>query len=192
MFSYCDRQLGDFGNETMTLGALGERTLKLTSPHMKGNDVLELQRFIIDYYKKKGIQALPRWGADGDFGSELKEWLMKFQSDARVTGGADGIAGSNTFNKIAQLKSSGGSVTAQATAKSPETLPVTVQSRSTISPASQPKQLDTSKFLTAGPGKGAMSFFKTPTGMIAAGVGGLATIIGLALLIPKKGAKKKR
>jgi peptidoglycan hydrolase-like protein with peptidoglycan-binding domain len=80
------KQTGDFCEVGM--GALGSRTLK---SGMKGDDVTELQQMLIAYYAAKGIDAMPKYGADGGFGSETKTWVEKFQWDnkLKITGQAN-------------------------------------------------------------------------------------------------------
>lgn len=71
------------------------RTLKLTTPHMQGADVKELQVMLL----KLGF-ALPKYGADGDFGEETDTAVRAFQAKYAVAGGADGIVGLNTWTKL--------------------------------------------------------------------------------------------
>ena len=53
---------------------------------MKGEDVEKMQRALME----KGY-ALPRWGADGDFGPETEKALRRFQEDSGLI--ADGVFG---------------------------------------------------------------------------------------------------
>ena len=53
---------------------------------MKGEDVEKMQRALME----KGY-ALPRWGADGDFGPETETALRRFQEDSGLK--ADGVFG---------------------------------------------------------------------------------------------------
>lgn len=60
---------------------------------MKGDDVRELQKLLI----KKGY-ALPKYGADGDFGSETDKTVRRFQIDKNLK--CDGIAGQKTITAL--------------------------------------------------------------------------------------------
>ncbi len=62
-----------------------ERILKLTDPHMQGDDVKALQ-------EKLGIAA------DGSFGPSTEEALKAFQDENGLT--PDGIAGAETLEKL--------------------------------------------------------------------------------------------
>jgi N-acetylmuramoyl-L-alanine amidase len=42
--------------------------------------------------------ALPKWGMDGDFGSETRDWVKKFQREKKIT--VDGIVGPQTWGKL--------------------------------------------------------------------------------------------
>jgi peptidoglycan hydrolase-like protein with peptidoglycan-binding domain len=88
-------QLGEFEPMEITMGSLGTRTLMQGS---KGQDVLELQQVIIQFFRQRNEIALPRFGADGDFGSETREWVIRLQREMNLS--ADGIVGSSTFNAI--------------------------------------------------------------------------------------------
>ena len=59
----------------------------------KGSEVEELQQFLID----NGYD-LPRFGVDGDFGSETLAALKSFQEDNGLV--ADAIAGPKTYAVI--------------------------------------------------------------------------------------------
>ena len=55
---------------------LGARLLKLTDPHMEGDDVEMLQELLMQL----GYE-LPEYGADGDFGAETEKAVRAFQRD---------------------------------------------------------------------------------------------------------------
>ena len=69
---------------------LGTRTLRNGS---KGTDVKALQEFLLQLGYK-----LPKYGADGEFGSETETAIKAFQKKASVK--ADGIYGSDTHKAI--------------------------------------------------------------------------------------------
>ena len=69
---------------------LGDRTLKKGS---KGTDVKALQEFLMQLG-----YALPRYGADGEFGTETEAALKKLQAKAGVK--QDGIYGSDTHQVL--------------------------------------------------------------------------------------------
>lgn len=59
----------------------------------KGDDVKELQKKLMSLGYK-----LPKYGADGDFGSETDKYVRQFQVDKKLK--ADGIVGKNTCAKL--------------------------------------------------------------------------------------------
>ena len=69
---------------------LGSRTLKDGS---KGTDVKALQEFLLQLE-----YSLPKYGADGEFGSETETALKKFQKKAGIK--QDGIYGSETHQAL--------------------------------------------------------------------------------------------
>lgn len=69
------------------------RTLRLTSPHMKGNDVVECQMKLLAH----GFD-LPKYGADGDYGNECQQTVIKFQRARNLD--ADGIVGKKTWAEL--------------------------------------------------------------------------------------------
>ena len=91
----------DYGDAVFTGGAtkpdtptseytLGTRTLKRGS---KGADVKALQEFLLQLGYK-----LPKYGADGDFGSETETALKRFQARAGLA--QDGVYGSDTHKAL--------------------------------------------------------------------------------------------
>lgn len=68
---------------------LGTRQLQLTSPIMKGADVLMLQELLLQL----GYE-LPKFGADGEYGKETAAAVVRFQKDYGVI--ADGVYGADT------------------------------------------------------------------------------------------------
>ena len=60
----------------------------------KGAAVKELQRALMTW---SGF-ALPKYGMDGDFGSETRDWVKKFQRDKKIT--VDGVVGPQTWSKL--------------------------------------------------------------------------------------------
>jgi len=60
----------------------------------KGNAVKEMQRALMTW---NGF-ALPKWGMDGDFGNETRDWVKKFQREKKIT--VDGIVGPQTWGKL--------------------------------------------------------------------------------------------
>ena len=73
-----------------TICKLGDRTLRRG---MKGDDVKELQESLM----KIGY-ALPKFGADGDYGSETESAVRKFQAASDLT--VDGIYGQNSHKAL--------------------------------------------------------------------------------------------
>jgi len=89
----------DYGDGDMSLPApvedtasyaLGDRLLK---KGCKGADVMALQEELL----KLGY-ALPKYGADGKYGSETESAVRAFQTFMRLT--VDGIAGANTISTL--------------------------------------------------------------------------------------------
>lgn len=111
-------QLGNFG-EITTMGALGDKTIKVTSPHMKGDDVFQLQNLLIKYFSAKGINALPKYGADGDFGSEGREWVEKFQADKGMA--QSGQADSATISALKSAQKTGVTSVSSSAIREPST-----------------------------------------------------------------------
>lgn len=89
----------DYGDNTVFPDAreeateFGHRTLK---KGCEGSDVKSLQEALIDLGFSCG-----RYGADGEFGSATKNAVLSFQETYGLE--ADGIVGSETFDKIKQL-----------------------------------------------------------------------------------------
>lgn len=75
---------------------LGQRTLRKGS---KGTDVKELQELLmeLDY-------QLPKYGADGDYGTETQAAIKLFQTANHLT--VDGICGPNTFQVLLNFQGS--------------------------------------------------------------------------------------
>ena len=73
-----------------TVYTLGTRTLKNGS---KGTDVKAMQEFLLQLE-----YSLPKYGADGEFGSETEKALKKFQKKVGIK--QDGIYGSETHTAL--------------------------------------------------------------------------------------------
>ena len=73
----------------------GRPTLRLGS---KGNDVRELQEMLL-----QAGESLPRFGADGDFGSETLAAVRSFQRKHQLA--VDGVVGKNTWAKLIEQAS---------------------------------------------------------------------------------------
>lgn len=86
------------GEIYLDMGALGDRGLRRGN---KGNDVVELQNGLIQYFEKKGKNALPKFGADGDYGSETETWVKKFQQAVGLS--TTGVADKMTQQKLLQM-----------------------------------------------------------------------------------------
>lgn len=71
------------------------RSLRLSTPHLKGEDVYALQTALIE----AGF-ALPQFGADGDLGSETDKAIRAAQTRANLT--VDGVAGPKTQTALAE------------------------------------------------------------------------------------------
>lgn len=71
----------------------GERTLKLTEPPMRGEDVRQVQEQLIDLG-----HAVGRYGADGIFGQSTHEAVMAFQRSVGIE--VDGIVGPQTRQQL--------------------------------------------------------------------------------------------
>jgi len=72
------------------------RSLKLSTPHLKGEDVYALQTALIEI----GFE-LPQFGADGDLGDETAKAIVGAQTKFGLT--PDGVAGPKTQTAIANL-----------------------------------------------------------------------------------------
>lgn len=74
----------------------GPRLLRLADPHLQGGDVLDWQHQLVGWFERvqPGANALPRYGADGDYGDETAAYTAEFQK--RVGIAADGIVGPAT------------------------------------------------------------------------------------------------
>ena len=68
---------------------------------------MELHTYVMDWPTMKELQralmtwsgfALPKYGMDGDFGSETRDWVKKFQRDKKIT--VDGVVGPQTWSKL--------------------------------------------------------------------------------------------
>lgn len=66
---------------------------RLLKKGCKGDDVKELQKKLMSLGYK-----LPKYGADGDFGSETDKYVRQFQVDKKLK--ADGIVGKDTCAKL--------------------------------------------------------------------------------------------
>lgn len=82
---------------------------------MGGNAVRRLQSALINWNE----DALPEWGADGDYGAETEEWVTKYQAAADLpeTGVSDGVTTAFILEWIKDhAASSGGTVDTAARA----------------------------------------------------------------------------
>jgi len=79
---------GIVGNETRS---------KAPTLSKKKNSRHAVVRVVQEYLISLGY-AMPRWGADGIFGSEMESAVKQFQKDKGLV--ADGIVGKNTWNKL--------------------------------------------------------------------------------------------
>lgn len=77
------------GIDPNTVLEVDEMTIRVTSPLTTGKAVEKAQQGLLAW----NPSALPRWGADGEFGGEAAEWTRAFQEDhgLPVTGEVDGI-----------------------------------------------------------------------------------------------------
>ena len=75
----------------------GEKPVRQLKKGCSGEDVKRLQEDLISIG-----YALPQYGADGDFGSETLEAVLKFQEDNGLE--VDGVVGENTLAAIEKLK----------------------------------------------------------------------------------------
>jgi peptidoglycan hydrolase-like protein with peptidoglycan-binding domain len=68
----------------------------------RGNAVAKIQSGISDYFTAKGEEdPLPVYGADGEFGSETRRAVVKFQDSVGFTGEeVDGVIGHDTMEKL--------------------------------------------------------------------------------------------
>ena len=53
-----------------------------TKPGDKGPQVVAWQEFLLTYFEDRDIEALPRYGADGDHGGETEQWTQRWRSDS--------------------------------------------------------------------------------------------------------------
>ena len=60
----------------------------------KGDAVRRMQGLLLRW----NAQALPRYGADGEFGGETRKWVLRFQKQAGIE--CDGIVGPITWRKL--------------------------------------------------------------------------------------------
>lgn len=77
----------------------------------KGNAVTKFQKAILAWDK----DALPEWGADGDFGSETEAWVKKYQQSAGLTqtGQIDGVTAALLLEYMPDFAGGGGITQAQ-------------------------------------------------------------------------------
>jgi peptidoglycan hydrolase-like protein with peptidoglycan-binding domain len=68
----------------------------------RGTAVAKIQSGMIDYFIAKGEEdPLPVYGADGEFGSETRRAVVKFQGSVGFTGEeVDGVIGHNTMDRM--------------------------------------------------------------------------------------------
>ena len=64
---------------------------------MVGDAVKLMQELLVKWNSK----ALPKYGADGEFGSETRTWVMKFQKEMCI--GVDGIVGPETWGRLLEV-----------------------------------------------------------------------------------------
>ncbi len=88
------RRSGQGGSPQETsAGALGSRTLRLSDPMMRGEDVRQLQEKLIERGHSVGSS-----GADGVLGRDTEDGVKAFQTSQGIE--VDGIAGPETFGKL--------------------------------------------------------------------------------------------
>lgn len=80
------------------------RALKLTSPHMKGEDVFALQKALVYEGYNLGTYGPDGDGADGDFGDATNRAVRAYQSSQGLK--IDGIAGGYTQKALSRAISS--------------------------------------------------------------------------------------
>lgn len=68
----------------------------------RGNAVAKIQSGMVDYFTDKGEEdPLPAHGADGEFGSETRRAVVRFQDSVGFTGEeVDGVIGHNTMDQL--------------------------------------------------------------------------------------------
>lgn len=117
----------------LTSYAVGSRTLKLTSPYMKGTDVRDLQGTLNDQYR-----ASPKLVVDGVFGAGTKAAVIAFQKGRYDSTGkalaVDGVVGANTWWALR----TGGGRPATTTAPAPVAAPAPAPSGSTVTTSTGP------------------------------------------------------
>jgi len=74
---------------------LGDRLLYLTSPHLRGDDVADLQR-------RLGALGFDAGRVDGIFGEDTQRAVLEFQRNAGLT--ADGVCGPATLAVLGRVK----------------------------------------------------------------------------------------
>jgi peptidoglycan hydrolase-like protein with peptidoglycan-binding domain len=79
-------------------------------------ELAKAQTALIAYFKGKGQNALPKYGADGYFGEETTQWLKKFQAEKGLP--QTGVTDRATLQALGLGKSSESSSRAVATVKS--------------------------------------------------------------------------
>ena len=77
---------------TANAQSLGSRELKVISPNMYGNDVKQLQQFLIS----KGY-SLPKYGVDGYYGKETEAAVKAWQKDSGLS--VNGIFDYNSYQE---------------------------------------------------------------------------------------------
>lgn len=103
----------------------GERVIAVPDPvtlrkGSKGDDVKILQQQLLQLG-----YSLPKYGADGDFGSETKAAVKQFQKDHKIQ--ADGIVGAETFAALALALQQQTANPAPDPAPAPDLYTVTIQ-----------------------------------------------------------------
>ena len=87
---------GLYGGEEIVPDTKAESVRPTLRLGAKGEAVREMQQLLL-----KAGEALPRWGADGDFGSETLAAVRSFQRKHQLV--VDGICGPKTWRSLGDL-----------------------------------------------------------------------------------------